>query len=250
MTDHTCDYCGESFANSSELGGHVTGVHRLDQFVTDADVILDDIRRVAAMLGKSPTAKEMAEHREYPQRVCQDKFGSWNEALDMAGFSPNARQNIPESELLAEITRLTEEIGRPPSSNEITQQGQFSRDAYFERFESWADALQAAGYERPVIYVDDHGRLPYGTNWDEQRQKALDRDGYACQSPRCSITDEDHLAQFGEELHVHHIPRKHYIAENGELLEQRANELSNLIALCAQHHHRWEKFTPLIPDIR
>lgn len=30
LTDHICDYCGESFATSNELGGHVTVVHRRD----------------------------------------------------------------------------------------------------------------------------------------------------------------------------------------------------------------------------
>ena len=76
MTEHICDHCGESFATCHELAGHVTGVHRREELETDVDVILDDIRHVASELGKPPTAKEMADHGEYSQRVCQNKFGS------------------------------------------------------------------------------------------------------------------------------------------------------------------------------
>lgn len=92
MTEHICDCCGESFPTSNELGGHVTAVHRRDQLITDAEVLLDDIRRVAAELGNPPSAREMLEHGEYSQRVCQNKFGSWNEALREAGFAPSKIQ--------------------------------------------------------------------------------------------------------------------------------------------------------------
>lgn len=253
MSEYTCDECGGTFPSSGHLGAHIAGAHSSGSFpekVSDEE-LLDAIQALANELGHVPSTTEMAEQGKYSHKVCMKRFGSWNEALERAGLPPNKRQNIPQTELINEISRLAVKIGRPPSSTEMTQQGQFSRDIYFERFGSWSDALEAAGYERPLSYVDDHQRLPYGTNWSEQRQKALERDGYVCQSPRCSITSDDHRATFGEELHVHHIiPRKHYIAENGELLEQRANSLGNLITLCAQHHHRWEKFTPLIPDIR
>jgi len=146
LTDHICDYCGESFTTSNELGGHVTAVHRRDQIVTDADLTLDDIRRVADELGKPPTAKEMSEHGEYSQRVCQKKFGSWNEALREAGYAPNRKFRLTDQDLLDEIDRLAEKFGRPPSSGEINEMGKYHKCTYLERFGGWEEALNEAGY--------------------------------------------------------------------------------------------------------
>lgn len=62
----------------------------------------------------------------------------------------------------------------------------------------------------------------WGSNWKEQRKKALKRDGYTCQV--CWLISGDN--------HVHHIqPRKYF---TGHI--EDANVLSNLITLCSSDH--------------
>ncbi|RBW70653.1 hypothetical protein DS031_06135 [Bacillus taeanensis] len=68
----------------------------------------------------------------------------------------------------------------------------------------------------------------YGPNWRSQRRKARERDYFTCQD--CGITEEE----FGQELSVHHIiPFRNF---NGNW--EKANQLSNLVALCEYPCHR------------
>ena len=68
-----------------------------------------------------------------------------------------------------------------------------------------------------------------GPNWQEQRQKALERDGYSCQ--KCGETDG--------RLDVHHIIPYRYFDDY-----ITANELDNLTTLCHScHMHVENNFT-------
>lgn len=86
----------------------------------------------------------------------------------------------------------------------------------------------------------------YGPNWEEQRRKRLEKDGYECVV--CSLSNEQHKEIRGTALHVHHIQRKESFRKgNGELDYERANRIENLITLCYKCHNRWEGI-PLRPD--
>ena len=72
----------------------------------------------------------------------------------------------------------------------------------------------------------------YGPNWEEQRDKARERDDHECQV--CG----------SPEIHVHHIrPLRTFDTDEYE----QANALKNLICLCPSHHKKWEGI-PLRPQ--
>jgi len=65
------------------------------------------------------------------------------------------------------------------------------------------------------------GKSQYrGANWDEQREKALSRDGY-----KCRVCEDE------EQLIVHHIVSFHEFDE-----VRKANDLENLATLCRSCH--------------
>lgn len=75
----------------------------------------------------------------------------------------------------------------------------------------------------------------YGPNWQEQRRKTLERDGQRCRT--CGAT-----ARPGAGLHVHHIrPFRDYGYIPGKNDAYKvANQLENLVTLCASCHRRAE----------
>ena len=81
----------------------------------------------------------------------------------------------------------------------------------------------------------------YGPNWQQQRRRALERDGYRCRT--CGAQSK----QAGDEeqgalLHVHHIrPFRDYGYTPGANENYRvANQLENLVTLCPSCHRRAE----------
>lgn len=75
----------------------------------------------------------------------------------------------------------------------------------------------------------------YGPNWQQQRQRALARDGYRCRT--CGSE-----AKTGQGLHIHHIrPFRDYgyIPDKNEAYIL-ANDLDNLVTLCSSCHRRAE----------
>lgn len=75
----------------------------------------------------------------------------------------------------------------------------------------------------------------YGPNWDDQRRKALKRDGFECQL--CGIDQKENLVRYETQLHVHHIVR--FKSFDGDFAA--ANVLDNLVTACNVCHRKLEQ---------
>lgn len=112
------------------------------------DELIDELHQLAVDLDDPPSAVDMNEQGEYWASTYQDRFGSWNEAIEAAGLEPTAPDtSIPPSKLIAEIQRLADELGDPPTFREMNEQGGYSGRTYIRQFGSWNEAIEAAGYE-------------------------------------------------------------------------------------------------------
>jgi DNA-binding MarR family transcriptional regulator len=78
-----------------------------------------------------------------------------------------------------------------------------------------------------------------GTNWPKLRAKALEADDYRCQG--CGRNEDDHRAEHGVGLHVHHIRP---VTEFDDPAD--ADTVDNLVPLCRDCHNEWEGI-PLRP---
>jgi hypothetical protein len=149
------------------------------------DQILGELRDSAERLGRSPTMKEFAadpDARVHPQTVIEH-FGTWNAAKRSAGLMP--RRFATREELVTELRRLGEELGRTPTARDLDERrGAIpSKSLYWHTFGSLAHALREAGFdvavgeerlERAVsqgsAFARRVGCLPKFADWREARQ--------------------------------------------------------------------------------
>lgn len=69
-------------------------------------------------------------------------------------------KRIPRDDLLEALRRLADELGRTPTFDDMDEVGPHSSDTYYLRFDSWVEACEAAGLERPEnAYAPDESLL-------------------------------------------------------------------------------------------
>lgn len=107
--------------------------------------LISSLRDLADEIQKVPAASDMNEHGPHSVGVYQERFGSWEAARRAAGFESPNRHKIQSHELLQEIKRLHEELGRTPTENDMHVNGKYTNSVYFNRFGSWNAALEKVG---------------------------------------------------------------------------------------------------------
>ena len=167
--------------DEAELAAFRAGLRRR---FTD-DEILEELRGGARRLGRSPTMREFAQDPEagvHPQTVIEH-FGTWNAAKRAAGLVP--RRFLTRDELLAQLRRLGEELGRIPKASDLASHRRSfpSASLYAHTFGSLSNALREAGFDVPlgeerleraieqgVELARQLGRLPKMADWAEARR--------------------------------------------------------------------------------
>lgn len=104
----------------------------------DGSDVIDEIRRLTDDLGRTPTIAEFDDRAIIPKRYYKEYFGTWMGALDAADVLPT------REEVLAEIKRVTDAMGRVPSASEFTERSHVRQAEYLHHFGSWGDAAEAA----------------------------------------------------------------------------------------------------------
>jgi hypothetical protein len=110
--------------------------------VSDADA-LHDLHRLLAELNRRPTSRDVIEHGRYSDKLYQDRWGSFNDALEAAGFRTDGPP-VPTSLLLADLEQLADELGRPPTREEFSECSDLTRDTLEKRI-GWENALRRVG---------------------------------------------------------------------------------------------------------
>lgn len=209
--------------------------------------LLEMMVNLADELGQSPTVDQFNEHAPAHASTLINRFGTYNDALQEAGLEPNLEVHNPEEKLLNEVLRLSEELGRTPSTKDMADKGKFSPSTYERRFDTWNDALREVGLEvirEWKLPPEERLDVGYGSMWPRRREEAMERDGNKCVS--CPTTLEQHLEEHGRTLHVHHIRPFRKFVEDGVPDYEAAHDLNNLMTVCVTCHRKWEGI-PLRP---
>jgi hypothetical protein len=137
-----------------EAGLEVRKVHT----VSESD-LLDELVRLTNELGEVPRVPDMREEGGYGVKVYQRKFGSWNDAIKQADLEVRREMDVSKSVLLNELVRLSEELGRTPSKQDMAQYGLFTAGPYYNQFGLWNDALREAGLEVRKVHTVSKSEL-------------------------------------------------------------------------------------------
>jgi hypothetical protein len=147
--------------------------------------ILEQLHASAERLGRSPTMREFAADpgaEVHPQTVIEH-FGTWNAAKRAAGLMP--RRFISREELLEQLRRLAEELGRTPTARDLDSNRRriASKSLIWHTFGSLSAALREAGFDVPVgdekleravaqgaVLARTLGRLPRMADWRDARR--------------------------------------------------------------------------------
>jgi len=235
--------------------------------LTDDDLCAD-IQRVADELGEAPTMREYDDHGAYSVKPFKTHFGTWNDALRAAGLSVNKPHDIEYPSLTCEwcgddyevkpskadgsrfcsneckneakTEWVAEKNPNPTAGERVTLVCEWCGDEFERKLSDETTArfcsLDCLGKHNGDVRsgkdsprwrggYDDY----YGPMWPEQRQKALERDGYAC--TECGATHD---------LVVHHMTPFREFVDGEERDYQAAHALSNLRSLCRECHAKIE----------
>lgn len=133
--------------------------------------LVQDIRRVATDLGRTPTAKEYDDLGEFSRHPIRRHFGGWNDAVEAAGLDVNKQHGLPDERLLQDLRLVALDLGWTPSIREYREDGNHALETIQRRFGSWQKALETAGLDvkgkRPTsaletLAPEDLGLSPIG----------------------------------------------------------------------------------------
>jgi hypothetical protein len=117
-------------------------IKRLSDYSDES--LLNELRRVAKKIGKDTMFYK--EFKAAGGRAANStfikKFGSWDSALKKAGLSGTIPRNISDEELLVEIEKIWNQLGRQPRSEEMKRLGKFSLKPYYTKFGGFIKAIE------------------------------------------------------------------------------------------------------------
>jgi hypothetical protein len=175
------------------------------------DKLIADLQRVAKSLNLNTVPqKKYGAVGTFDYSTVIRRFGSWNEALHLAGLSISNEVDISDERLFENLLVLWQHLGRQPRRRELSSApSKISQTPYNRRFGSWTASLEAfvnyangSGVESSTLQPDavttrrTTGRDPSL----RLRWHVLQRDRFTC----CACGSSPALTP-GLELHVDHI---------------------------------------------
>ncbi len=195
------------------------------------DELIADLKRVAESL-KSDTVpqKKYDTVGAFHCSTIMRRFGSWNEALRIAGLAISNEIYISDERLFENLLVLWQHFGRQPRRSELSSPPSvYSQGPYNRRFGSWTASLEAfvnyandSGAESIIDSIAfEGGRRKTGRDPSLRlRWHVLQRDRFTC----CACGTSPALRP-GIELHVDHVVPW---SKGGETV------LENLQTLCSE----------------
>jgi hypothetical protein len=114
--------------------------------VPDEDLLADLVlaRDKLTSQGKSLTFRNYRAVGKYGPSTINDRFGTWNNALQKAGIAVNEEKNVPVETLFENLKLVWIAKGRQPTFRDMSvAPSQYTGSIYIARFGSWRKALES-----------------------------------------------------------------------------------------------------------
>jgi hypothetical protein len=126
-------------------------------------VLIQALKDTADAVDGVPSGAAFARHTEYTTYNLRKEFGGIGAAREAAGVEKETRTNSPtepsdvskkgshsenertQEQLNEALVDLAELVGGTPTTTQMNAEGEFPVSAYYAEFDSWNDALEAAG---------------------------------------------------------------------------------------------------------
>ena len=176
--------------------------------VSDAE-LLEDLALVAHTDSlRTVGLRQYEKLGKYSHTTISRRFGSWNNALQLAGLTTSNEVNLSDETLFENILVLWQHFGRQPRRSELAQPpSTISQSPYNRRFGSWLAALDAfvnfansSGSEPPATLSIEARRTTGRDPSVRLRWQVLQRDRFSCCG--CGVSP---ALKPGVELHVDHV---------------------------------------------
>lgn len=119
--------------------------------------LLQDIKDLAAELGRTPTKRDVATRKDMASpQIYTKAFGSWNKSLKAAGFTPNLQKDgFVDEEMIQYLSDYITQLGHIPTSREYAadMNTKFNLHTYLNHFDNWNKAIKLA---RPGLRCYKH----------------------------------------------------------------------------------------------
>jgi 5-methylcytosine-specific restriction endonuclease McrA len=187
--------------------------------------LLNDLKQVAKILDKDKvTQTEYQEYGQFSRSTFQNRFGSWNKALILAGLNTVLKQNIDEKELFDNLEVVWRTLERQPKYSEMVKPlSKYSTKPYDSRFGGWMNACKAfiEYKDSDVEFIKLLQEKPKRTRYinEKTRLKVLKKDNYRC--VKCGRSPSTHL---NLSLHIDHIKP---FSKGGDNSEENLQTLCN-----------------------
>ena len=176
----------------------------------ETGALIEDLKIVSQKIKKTPTIDEYNNNGQYEASVYIRRFGSWNEALKIAGLPPN-NQQWKESDLLENLISVWLHLGKQPTRRDMDnkQLSKISSGTYLRFYGTWINALEASvayantGVYLPTETLSDVDTTSHKTHRDinlRLRFVVMKRDNFKCCMCGRSPSSTPDL-----ELHIDHI---------------------------------------------
>jgi hypothetical protein len=116
--------------------------------------LLEELTQMADTLGYTPNTTDVAERGTHSLDTYLRRWDPFDNAVAAAGLEPLPSDGrLRKAELLSELTRLHDIFNKPPAQWDMRFHGKHSVAPYNRAFDSWVDALRAAGISDPQYRI-------------------------------------------------------------------------------------------------